>query len=162
MPFISGGGGGGGTVSPPVTLTGTNPATTPLTVIGAAAQAGFLFRTEDVTSGSGIEHSASIGVSVLNAGDWTLGGGPYLEAREGDGAAPNGNWIFQAHKSGGSQVRVQNPGHMVFDAHAAPAAGNISAGECALWFDQTNGASKLMVFAKQADGTVKTASIALA
>lgn len=45
--------------------------------------------------------------------------------------------------------------------HAAPADPAINAGECALWLDQTDGAAKLMVKAKQADGTVRTAAIAL-
>jgi hypothetical protein len=57
--------------------------------------------------------------------------------------------------SGGSDsIRTQ--------AHAAPSDGSIQTGELALWFDQTNGAAKLMVKAKQADGTVKTAAVALA
>lgn len=50
---------------------------------------------------------------------------------------------------------------VLVNAHAAPADAAIAAGEAYLWFDQTNGASKLMVKAKQADGTVKTASVAL-
>lgn len=36
-----------GSLTPPVTLTGTNPATTPLTVAGAAAQAVDVFTVED-------------------------------------------------------------------------------------------------------------------
>jgi hypothetical protein len=50
----------------------------------------------------------------------------------------------------------------MFNAHVAPADAALAAGELALWFDQTNGAAKLMVKAKQADGTVKTAAVALA
>lgn len=46
--------------------------------------------------------------------------------------------------------------------NSAPADAELSAGEVMLWFDSTNGASKLMVKAKQADGTVKTANIPLA
>lgn len=45
---------------------------------------------------------------------------------------------------------------------AAPGTGNLSAGEMALWFDQTNGASKLMVQAKSANGTLVAGSLALA
>ena len=45
MPFISGG--GGGVVSPPVSFHGTNPATVPLTVEGATAQATDILRVED-------------------------------------------------------------------------------------------------------------------
>jgi len=46
--------------------------------------------------------------------------------------------------------------------HAAPADAALSAGQAALWFDQTNGASKLMVKAKSANGTVVTGSVTLA
>jgi hypothetical protein len=45
--------------------------------------------------------------------------------------------------------------------NAAPADGALSTGQAALWFDQTNGASALKVKAKQADGTVKTATVPL-
>jgi hypothetical protein len=53
-------------------------------------------------------------------------------------------------------------GYLLIKTHAAPADAALAAGECALWFDQTNGAAKLMVKAKQADGAVKTAAVALA
>jgi hypothetical protein len=45
--------------------------------------------------------------------------------------------------------------------HAAPADASLSAGDLALWFDQTNGAAKLMVKGKSANGTVVTAAVAL-
>jgi hypothetical protein len=47
-------------------------------------------------------------------------------------------------------------------ANSAPADGDIAAGELYIWFDKTNGSSKIMFKAKQADGTVKTGSVALA
>ena len=49
----------------------------------------------------------------------------------------------------------------IIDRVTVPADGDLVAGQLALWFDDTNGAAKLMVKAKQADGTVKTAAIAL-
>lgn len=45
--------------------------------------------------------------------------------------------------------------------HAAPADGDLAAGECALWFDQTNGAAKLKIKAKSANGTVVSGEVAL-
>jgi hypothetical protein len=48
------------------------------------------------------------------------------------------------------------------NVHSAPPDGDLVAGDCYLWYDQTNGAAKLMVKAKQADGTVKTGSVNLA
>jgi hypothetical protein len=70
-----------------------------------------------------------------------------------------GNFYFP-----GVNARVTQPGAIITAAHAAPADADLSAGECALWFDQTDGAgnTKLMVKGKSADGTVKTATILLA
>jgi hypothetical protein len=69
--------------------------------------------------------------------------------------------VLDAEGINGS-TRVFAKGHLVINNHAAPVDGDLAAGDCALWFDQTNGAAKLMVKAKQADGTVVTAAIALA
>jgi hypothetical protein len=44
---------------------------------------------------------------------------------------------------------------------AAPADSSLAAGQVALWLDATNGAAKLMIKAKQADGTVRTGSVTL-
>ena len=46
-------------------------------------------------------------------------------------------------------------------ANAAPADGALVAGQLAIWYDDTNGAGKIMFKAKQADGTVKTGSVAV-
>lgn len=63
----------------------------------------------------------------------------------------------------GNRVSGFNKGGVFFtQRNSAPADGDLVAGEMALWFDSTNGASKLMVKAKQADGTVKTGNVALA
>jgi len=51
---------------------------------------------------------------------------------------------------------------LVFQLHAAPGTGNLAAGDCALWFDQTDGAGKLMVQAKTANGTLVAGSVTLA
>jgi hypothetical protein len=61
----------------------------------------------------------------------------------------------------GIKFQVTKAGIVIFAANAAPADGTLNAGDCALWFDKTNGASKLMVKAKQADGAVKTGQVAL-
>jgi hypothetical protein len=45
---------------------------------------------------------------------------------------------------------------------AAPDSADLTANQCSLWFDATAGAAKLMVKAKDAGGTVRTATIALA
>ena len=56
---------------------------------------------------------------------------------------------------------VTSTGAVVTKANAAPADGDLAAGEMAIWFDSTNGAAKLMIKAKQADGTVRTGSVNL-
>lgn len=45
--------------------------------------------------------------------------------------------------------------------HTAPADGAINPGECAIWFDQTDGAAKLMIKAKTEDGTIAVGEVAL-
>jgi len=52
-------------------------------------------------------------------------------------------------------------GGLLFGSKAALADAAIAASQFSLWLDDTNGAAKLMIKAKQADGTVKTAAIAL-
>lgn len=44
----------------------------------------------------------------------------------------------------------------------APADADLAANEMALWFDSTNGAAKLMIKGKSANGTVVTGEVALA
>lgn len=46
-------------------------------------------------------------------------------------------------------------------AEGAPADTELSAGQCILWFDKSNGAGKLMVKAKTANGTVVTGTVNL-
>lgn len=60
---------------------------------------------------------------------------------------------------GATALRVSTGGYLVVALNAAPADGALSAGECAVWFDSSNGAAKFMFKAKQADGTVKTGSV---
>lgn len=80
---------------------------------------------------------------------------PRSTSGEGDAA-------LRVGRPGTGETRIFRDGATVLSTHAAPADAALVAGDCALWFDQTNGAAKLMVKAKQADGTVKTGSLALA
>jgi hypothetical protein len=57
--------------------------------------------------------------------------------------------------------RVTATGAVVIRATAAPGDGELTAGDMALWFDETDGAGKLMVKAKTANGTVRTGSVNL-
>jgi hypothetical protein len=67
-----------------------------------------------------------------------------------------------AFLSSSKQVFQATPTACVLHYDAAPADGELVAGDVALWLDATDGAAKLMVKAKTANGTVATAAIALA
>lgn len=71
--------------------------------------------------------------------------------------------IFEAQDSSGAYYsKFDKAGYFMTKKTSAPADADLAAGEMALWFDSTNGAAKLMVKAKEAGGTVRTASVALA
>lgn len=68
--------------------------------------------------------------------------------------------IAQFRHAGGALVaKIGNAGELMTAAHVAP---TILTGQLAIWFDQTNGAAKLMIKAAQADGTIVTGSVTLA
>jgi hypothetical protein len=58
-------------------------------------------------------------------------------------------------------ARVNKNGYFIVHRNTVPADAELAANELAFWFDPTNGASALKIKAKQADGTVKTATVAL-
>lgn len=60
-----------------------------------------------------------------------------------------------------SQFLIQADENLWSGPNAAAASGDLSAGWWSFWLDSTNGAPKLMVKAKQADGTVVTGSVTL-
>jgi hypothetical protein len=71
--------------------------------------------------------------------------------------------ILSITNSGGSEQSGFNKnGYFYTNRHTAPADAELAAGQLLLWFDQTNGAAKLMAKGKTADGTVVAASVAMA
>jgi hypothetical protein len=62
---------------------------------------------------------------------------------------------------GHAKSRISPDGVFITSVHSAPADGDINAGDCAIWFDQTDGAAKLMIKAKTADGTVASGNVPL-
>lgn len=52
-------------------------------------------------------------------------------------------------------------GYFVTAIHSAPSDGDIVAGQCFFWFDQTAGASKLKIKAKNVSGTIVTGEVSL-
>lgn len=67
----------------------------------------------------------------------------------------------KAYVDTGDLVAVDTDGFLHTAKNAAPADASLSAGEFKLWFDKTNGAARLMLKAKTADGTVVTGSVNL-
>jgi len=157
-----------GGVTPPVLLTAPDATTEILTLVGAAAQTGHYLRIQTSSSGiafvldpqTGLEVSANPdqGRSALMISPNAM---TFVD-EAGDTVVDIEGGYISLGASG--TVVVYPTGHLVITSHAAPADGDLSAGDCALWFDQTNGAgnTKLMVKGKSADGTVKTATILLA
>jgi hypothetical protein len=126
---------------------------------------------------AGVSHNGNGHVRLLAApGKKTVVSDGAAQANSGDGlywnalGAADGSQVFdvQTGPSGAFTTRVADAkGHMrpstlVLTNHAAPADADLAAGDCALWFDQTNGAAKLMIKGKSADGTVVAGSIDLA
>ena len=72
--------------------------------------------------------------------------------------------LFQAMNNGATDVyiRINKDGQFILTKNAAPADGDLSASELCLWFDDTAGAAKLKIKAKNASGTVVTGEVALA
>lgn len=69
---------------------------------------------------------------------------------------------LQVKDNGGTApFRINKSGIPIIAVHTAPADADLSAGDCAIWFDQTNGAAKLKIKAKQADGAVKVGEVLL-
>ena len=71
--------------------------------------------------------------------------------------------LLQARGDGTTALtRINKDGFIMTAKNAAPADGDLNPGEIALWFDSTNGASRLKVKAKEAGGTVRTGEVGLA
>lgn len=56
---------------------------------------------------------------------------------------------------------IYKSGYLLIDDHSAPSDGSLTAGQAVLWFDQTNGAGKLKIKGKTANGTVVAGEVAL-
>lgn len=112
---------------------------------------------QGLSSSAGVGQSlfqGTITVNPQNAGDISL----ILKAP----ATPTVD-VFQVKDSTSAILsRFDKSGYFMTKKVAAPADADLTNSEMALWLDATNGAAKLMIKAKQADGTVRTAAVALA
>lgn len=97
-------------------------------------------------------------LTVMGGGHW--GNNPSIISRKR--ASQTGS-LFEAQSNDGATVysRFDQNGYFMTRKTVAPADADLASGEMALWFDSTNGAAKLMVKAKEAGGTVRTATVAL-
>ena len=77
-------------------------------------------------------------------------------------ASATGGILRVEDSSGNLQGGFDKNGHLHIAKNAAPADADIAAGQCFFWFDATNGAAKLKIKGKSANGTVVAGEIALA
>jgi hypothetical protein len=176
MPIVSGGSGGGlpsqWTVGSDGSLTITISDAAGVLKLFRGSGAGGRIEGGVVDSGGGVEE-ANLAISGVG------GGSSFVTVSNGSAAGTastidgeghidvftkTGVNAFEAWDDAGNTLRyaLLKAGQPMLGVNAAPADADLAANQCALWFDPTNGAAKLMVKAKQADGTVKTASVALA
>lgn len=155
MPF--GGGGSGGRLTIPGTSVSVPPGTTiavdefgTLTITGTDGNTGELL-LKAVPSAAATRVSSSAGVSSRS--------GPGIAGIAANLDHANGLSLQDA--LGNEIAAIDMAGSFRATKNAADIDDFFTAGMFQLWYDKTNGASKLMVKAKQADGTVKTAAIAL-
>jgi hypothetical protein len=105
---------------------------------------------------NGTDNSAIIQAQVGNASNSVKG--MVVKAK----STGTGN-LFEAQDSSANPLTtISENGYFTTRKNSAPADAELAAGEVALWFDATNAAAKLMVKAKEAGGTVRTGSLALA
>lgn len=102
-------------------------------------------------------------VTVYGRATWAVGGAsavaPELLEFTSDGAS----WFGARPVTiAGLDARYLLASIPTISVNSAPADGSIATGSACLWFDSSNGAAKLMIKAKQADGSVKTGSVNVA
>lgn len=155
MPVISGGGGNfnGGTITRELTVDRS----------GDTSGGNLLELTaENATAGSGIDlfvdayGDLSITGKAGNSAAVTV----QTDPTTGQGSLASAGVSFL--DSAGVTLASLDARGVGINVHAAPADASLLNGECVVWFDDTNGASKLMIKAKSANGTVVTGSVTLA
>jgi hypothetical protein len=150
-----------------VTVVNTDDNPIPVIIAGMATQSDFAAHVSDTTDVHGIVDTSKLALTDA-ANTFTLA----PQQITADDAAHKGLIVKAAASQTANLVELQNSsaavlsrfnkgGYFVTKLHSAPADGDLAAGELALWFDQTDGAAKLMIKAKSADGTVAVGEVAL-
>lgn len=101
-------------------------------------------------------NTASNAVSITNNG--TSAHSVYITRS----ASQTGDQVSLRDSGGALQSRFNKDGVLMTKVTTAPADADLTSGEVSIYFDSTNGAAKLKIKAKQADGTVRTGEVALA
>lgn len=154
---------------PGLKLPSAGTMTVPLTIIGAGIQSANL--TEWKTSGGTI-------VIKIDASGALVVGARATIAPSGDAvfspptasdkglivkglSSQSGNLQEWQNSSGVVLTSIDKNGYFMTKKTSAPADGDLQSSQLALWLDDTNGAGKLMIKAKTANGTVVSGSVAL-
>jgi hypothetical protein len=163
MPLISGGGGGsafnGGTITHPLVIDDSaNPGTTPLDVKGATVEVTIDDGSERLTiSGLGGNTADLVVSDTASAGQAVLLRSPDSVRVTSDSAQVWGRTANALRRI----FRLADDVGILTSTTAAPNDAALNAGELAIYFDSTNGASALKVKAKTTNGTVATATVPL-
>lgn len=102
------------------------------------------------------------GIFTIDAAGSSGAGNPILQTVSRAVVVSGQDHYVAMDSSNNTLSRFDRNGYFMTRKVAAPADGDLVASELAIWLDATNGAAKAMFKAKQADGTVKTAAVALA
>lgn len=87
---------------------------------------------------------------------------PTITARQAPTTPSTGNLIEATNNAGTAFSGMNKDGYLFTALNAAPADADLVAGKCMFWFDSTNGAAKLKIKGKSANGTVVAGEVALA
>lgn len=119
--------------------------------------------TKEIIIGDYINYTEAY--TSLNSGDIyiqvdSVGGGG-LTVSAADGLALDLQTRLLSVESGTNSFAVNRDGAPLIKVGSAPADDDIQYGQCAIWFDATNGAAKVKFKARQANGTIRTGEVAL-
>lgn len=148
----------GGTINEPLQIEVSDPAETALTIqlpTDAGDEDAVQFAMID-ENGIPIVRFFADGGAVFNAVQW---GGEFL-------CQLAANRDFKVFTDGSPALLVGGDGltrlKPIVTQTSAPDDSALASGQVALWFDQTDGAAKLKIKGKSADGTVVSGEVALA
>lgn len=103
-----------------------------------------------------IQTDASVGIALQGAGAYQGA----LSVQAGTGTGNDGDIAHFDDENGTRVVKMRTKG-MVTQAMGIPADGDLSAGECQFYFDDTPGATKVSFKGKDSNGTVRTGTVSL-